>query len=305
MDLKRLWEAPLKVAPAQYFTVMEVDDTEAELARTGGVQAFFSGQAGDSVLQLMTEPLSAIDYAWLRGFDRELGQHLLAAARLSRQSVWGVLRKTVRHGFFHAAYRQADSAFLKRPTLLRAEILDDLTEHDFANPWRRAVSLLPPGKQDHVTGLVSSGYHNFIFRGGTHADYVDPLDSQPVWETMLQIPTYTIQTGGISRGLARVAFADVLPTEIRRRQAKGAGSSFYKTVVRANREFLFDVLREGYLARDGYLDRRKLDAYFRTNDSPRVVSPSQMLNYVAAEVWLQQCAQTNGAMRATRFAQSG
>lgn len=305
MDLKRLWEAPLKVAPAQYFTVMEVDDAEVELARTRGVQAFFSGQAGDSVLQLMTEPLSAIDYAWLRGFNRELGQHMLAAAKLSRQSFWRVLGRTIKHGFLHVPYHQAESAFLNQPTLLRDEILDELNEHDFENAWRRAASLLPPGKQDHITGLAGSGYHNFIFRGGAHADYVDPLDSQPLWETMLQIPTYTILTGGVSRGLARMAFADVLPTEIRRRQAKGAGSSFYKTVVRTNREFLFDVLRDGYLVRDGYLDRRKLDEYFLASNSPGAVSPSQLLNYVAAEVWLQQCAQSNDAIRASRFAQSG
>lgn len=287
MDLSRLWRAPPSINPSMYFTAMEIDDAKLQLVQSLGTQAFLSGQGGDSVLLATVQPFAAIDYAHLHGIGPGLWPHLLASARLSRQSLWGVLAKTVRHGLLHRRYR-APRNFLAVPSLLRTELTAALSEDDFASPLAAAASSLPAGKQNHVTGVHWASYYDFVFCSGRFADDVDPLNAQPVWELMLRLPTYNLLADGLSRGLARRAFADLLPAEIRRRQAKGIGTPFYQQVVRRNRRQLQEWLLDGLLVREGYLDRDKLDRYLASDVRFVTVSAAQLLSYLSAEAWLQQ-----------------
>ncbi len=287
MDLSRLWQAPPSINPSMYFTAMESDDIKLELAKAQGTQAFFSGQAGDSVLLATVQPFPAIDYAHLHGIGLGLWPHLLTTARLSRQSLWGVLGKAIQHGLLHRRYRSPTS-MLDAPNLLPTELTAALTVEDFAGPLDTASSRLPPGKQNHVAGVHWASYYDFVFFSGKYADDIDPLNAQPVWELMLQLPTYTLLADGVSRGLARRAFSDLLPAEIRRRQAKGIGTPFYQQVVRHNRRRLQEWLLDGLLVREGYLDRHKLDQYLAADEPFVSVSAAQVLSYLAAEIRLQQ-----------------
>jgi asparagine synthase (glutamine-hydrolysing) len=289
MDLRRLWHTRPAVRPSAYFTMIESDEAELELIRTHATEAFFSGQGGDSVLLATMQPLPAIDYACLHGLGAGLWQHILATARLSRESVWTVMRKVLAHGLLRRPYLPA-AGVLQRPTLVRDELLGSVTHADFATHLARLAPYgrLPPGKQNHVSGVASPMFYDFVFRSGECAEHIDPLSSQPVWEVMLQIPTYTALCGGISRGLARRAFADLLPAEIRRRQLKGTGSVFYQQVVRGNREYLRENLLDGRLVADGYLDRAKLEACLAAPDPSLAMPAATILSYLAAEIWLQQ-----------------
>ncbi|HEY5755447.1 MAG TPA: asparagine synthase-related protein [Steroidobacter sp.] len=292
--LSRLWRAPASINPSMYFTAMDADDVKLELAESLGTEAFFSGQGGDSVLLATVQPFPAIDYAHLHGIGPGLWPHLLASTRLSRESVWDVLGKAVRHGLLRRSYRPLRS-ILEVPNLLPDELTAELSDEDFAGA-RTAAPTLPAGKQNHVTGVHWASYYDFVFRSGAYADDVDPLNAQPVWELMLQLPTYAILNDGISRGLARRAFADLLPPEIRRRQAKGIGTPFYQQVVRRNRVRLREWLLDGALVREGYLDRDKLHRCLAADEPFVTVSASQILSYLAAEVWLRQWSR--GAVRA-------
>ena len=289
MDLTRLWHAPLKVSPSMYYTSMEMDDAELELSRSHGIEAFFSGQAGDEVLFATQQPLPAIDYAHVHGLTRGLWEQLGATSKLSKESLWSVLGKAVRHGILRRPYA-LPFALLKQPTLVNEELVRKLTSEDFESDLSRWVSrsALPPGKRAHVNGVAGVGYYDFVFDSGNHADHIDPLNSQPVWEVMLQIPTYTALSGGISRGLARKAFADLLPAEIRKRQVKGTGGPFYQHLVRRNRAFLRERLLDGLLVQQGYLDRRRMQECLEAQDPSMAIYAVHILNYLAAEVWLQQ-----------------
>ena len=286
LDLSRMWQAPPSLNPSMYFTAMESDDTQLELVQSLGTQAFFSGQAGDSVLLSTVQPLPAIDYARLHGIGPGLWPHLMATARLSKQSVWGVLGKALWHGLLQRPYR-SPASIMTLPNLLRTELTASLTEEDFASPLPDCTNL-PAGKQNHVAGVQWAAYYDFVFFSGRYADDVDPLNSQPVWELMLQLPTYTILANGVSRGLARRAFADLLPAEIRRRVAKGIGTPFYQQVVRNNRRRLQEWLLDGQLVREGYLDRDRLEQYLAADEPFLTVSAAQILCYLSAEIWLQQ-----------------
>ena len=303
MDLRRLWNTPLTLRPTLYFTAMEVDDAEQELVRTQGTEAFFSGQAGDSVFLATSQPLPALDFAFLHGLRPGIWQHMQDTARLSRESLWTVLGKTVRHGLLRRPYVSPVS-LLQLPTLLRSELAETLTDADFASPLTSldSHSRLPPGKQNHVAGIAGPAYYDFVFGSGAHADHVDPLASQPVWELMLQIPTYTVLTGGVSRGLARTAFADILPAEIRKRQAKGVGGPFYQQVVRRNLDHLRENLLDGELVAQGYLDRHRLDACLSAQEPSMIIPAPIMLSYLAAEIWLQRWTQHQRSQQSPRQA---
>jgi asparagine synthase (glutamine-hydrolysing) len=94
--------------------------------------------------------------------------------------------------------------------------------------------------------------------------------------------------GGISRGLARRAFADVLPREIRTRQVKGGGNPFFQYLVRANMRFLRECLCDGLLVGEGILDREKIAEYLVDEQTFRTIEAPEILLYFTAEVWLQQ-----------------
>lgn len=288
MDLDRLRQVPLGVAPALYFTVMEQDDAALEMIASHGTQAFLSGQAGDSVLLATLQPLGAIDHAYTQGITRDLWRHIVASSALSKDSVWSVLGKAMKHGLLRRPYMEP-IRILDRPSLLSRELLESLRDEDFDSGVARLArqSSLPPGKKNHVRGIASA-YYNFVFDAGEHAGHIDPLNSQPIWELMLSIPTETLLMNGMNRGLARHAFAELLPAEIRRRQAKGTGTLFYQDLVRRNRHLLLQQLESGLLVGEGFLDRHQLTRCLTADEPSLVIAPGIILTYLAAEIWLQQ-----------------
>lgn len=288
MDLDRLRQVPLGVAPSMYFTVMELDDAGLEMIASHGTEAFFSGQAGDAVLLTTLQPFGALDHAYTNGVTRDLWGHIVASSALSRDSIWSVLGKTIKHGLRRRPYVEP-IGILDRPSLLAKQLRDSLRAADFdsgvAHLARR--SSLPPGKKNHVCGIASA-YYNFIFNAGQQADHIDPLNSQPIWELTLGIPTETLLMDGMNRGLARHAFADLLPAEIRRRQSKGTGTLFYQDLVRRNRHRLLEQLESGLLVREGFLDRHKLSSCLTADEPSLTIPPSIVLTYLSAEIWFQQ-----------------
>lgn len=289
LNIARLSDLPPQLNPALYFTTLEMDDAKLEMIRTCGTQAFFSGQAGDSVFLATLQPLAALDYAHLHGLRPGLWRHLVASAGLSRESLWSVLRKTLSHGVLRRRYVSL-MHLIQRPSLLTQEIVTQMAEVERAHHQAQyaATAFLPPGKQMLAQAVASTAYYDYAFHSGKFADHVNPLDAQPIWELALRIPTYTFLLNGTSRGLARHAFRDVLPAEIRKRIAKGSGSPFYQHMVRSQRGLLRDYLLDGQLVRDRYLDRRKLEDCLAADDPSSIVFAPTLLSYLSAEIWLQQ-----------------
>lgn len=299
MDLDRLWHAPVAVSPSGYFSAIEADDAAIQFSREHGIEAFFSGQGGDTVFFTPTQPLPAIDYAYLHGFGRDLWRHAVCTAMLSHESVWRVLWKAISHGILRRPWSSAFSVF-DPPNMLTPQLVQTLSESDFTDLWSElaGASDLPPGKAYHVGAIGGTTFHDCVFHAQRYAEHVDPLNSQPIWEVMLRTPIYTVQCGGVSRGLARRAFADVLPTEIRKREAKATGSLFYQQLIRRNRNFLREHLLDGRLVKEGYLDRSKLEAVLSAEDPFITVGAMEVMSYLSAEVWLQQWAALRRKSRA-------
>jgi asparagine synthase (glutamine-hydrolysing) len=287
-DWRKLWEAPLKARPTVYFGAMQLDEVDIRLVHGRGIQAFFSGKGGDEAFLATRQPVSAVDYAYLHGV-RGAAPHLIAASRLSGDSIWNVALKATKHGLLGRRSRNRPE-FLRAPTLLRDDLTEQLTTDDFDGPLvhRVARAPIPPGKRNHLLSIGALGYHHYVFRGGLHTDYVDPFTSQPIWELALQLPTYSLLAGGTSRGLVRRAFGDVLPAEIRSRQTKGSGTFETQQLLRKNRSLWCEQLVDGMLVKEGYVDPRKLADHVASEDPFLIVNAYHLVTLLTAEIWLQQ-----------------
>jgi asparagine synthase (glutamine-hydrolysing) len=287
-DLKQAWRCPLAVLPSRFIFCIDQDTAEIDVARSVQADAVFNGQAGDTVFYTTFQTLGAIDYAYLHPLGRKLRSEISNACKLSRESLWLVLRDVLNYGLLRTAKPDIFDP-LTAPQLLRSEVLGAITAESMEHPWASAKGRLPPGKRAHVAGLASSGlfYHD-VFNRESLAESVFPLTSQPVVELCMRIPTYVLLAGGVSRGLARLAFADSLPDEIRRRTVKGYSFNFYQHVLQSHMDFVREMLIDGALVEEGLLDRRKVEQYLVEGQRFLTVSAPLILDYMAAESWLRQ-----------------
>lgn len=287
LDFSRIYDAPLAPRPSAYTFLLDEDDTECEVAASIGATACFAGQGGDSVFYATFRAIGALDYAFTHRIRSGLIRHILLTATLSRESVPHVFAKVVKHGLLRI---QLPSPFdsMKRPHLVTDEAATGIPSNYFHHPWVEAAPQLCPGKRNHVLGITNSLLYHNVYRRERIAPSVHPLASQPVVETCLRIPTYVLLADGISRGLARRAFRDLLPPDVIARTAKGSGLAFYQNVVRRNMTSIRDHLLNGILVQKNLLDRSKLDSYLTDEQLFLTVQPEQILDYVACEAWLGQ-----------------
>jgi asparagine synthase (glutamine-hydrolysing) len=291
-NFKKLWRTPLSVNPAScYGLAMDIDDIETEFATACNARACFTGVGGDEVFLSTMQPIAAIDYAYTQGLRLDLWQHAVAAARLSRSSVWQVLGEAFRYGFIRGDRSDDDfRSSLNRPQFLNKEFMDQFSVNDFVNYWTSSASHLPPGKIDHISGIAYGPRFQSTYLA-KQLDQVDVLNGQPIWELLLQIPTYTLLTGGISRGLARLAFADTLPPEILKRSLiKGDAGPFIRQLIRENLSLFREILSGGLLAQEGILNRRTLDEFLSANEARWSDQIVELPYLASAEIWLQQWA---------------
>lgn len=290
IDLRRAADAPIALTPTGFIGTMDLDDANTRTVQECGADSFFSGLGGDTVFYCTFQSLGAVDYARLHGLGSGFMKEVVNACSLSRESAWRVLTKSVRFGLLRQRMPRAIDV-LKLPHLLTENSANSVTAKDVNHPWATAADRLPPGKRNQVIGLGHSAlFYHHEYRRERYAAAVNPLCAQPVVELCLRIPTYTLLAGGASRGLARLAFADLLPPEILRRTSKGTGAAFYQRLARVNMPFIRNTLLNGTLVSNGILDAKKLQSYLVEGQQFTTVNSIQILHYVATEAWINQWA---------------
>lgn len=286
--IERLWNAPLGPRPSNYVLMLDADQVEMEVAIQSETSVCFTGEAGDTVFYNTRQPLGAMDYAYLHPLGSQLFHHIAAAATLSGESIAGVSAKVLRHGFLRVQLPSLMDP-LKQPHLMSDQVVRSVLTDHLDHTWSVRSPNLCPGKRNHVLGVaLSVPSYQHVFHAERIATAVHPLAAQPVVETCLRIPTYVLLADGVSRGLARRAFEDLLPSQIVRRTVKGYAVPFWQRVVRHNNQFIRDCLLDGILVREGLLDRTKLERYL-TEDQPFLtVQAGQILVYLEYEAWMSQ-----------------
>jgi asparagine synthase (glutamine-hydrolysing) len=288
LNFSQLDLAPLAPRPSGYAFLLDQDDAECEYASATRAGACFTGQGGDSVFFATLRAIGAVDYAFLHPFGPHIIRELLSTVHLSRESFAHVIRKVIRYGYLRTS-RPPPYDPMNRPHLLRDEAADGISTAYFNRTGVRSAPRLCPGKRDHIDGILDSvpQYHN-IYHRERIAPSIHPFASQPVVETCLRIPTYVLLSGGVSRGLVRHAFRDMIPQEVFRRMTKGSGSWFYQQTVKHSMDNIRERLLGGRLVGGNLLDRDKVEAYLIDDQPFLTVQPAQILDYIACESWLTQ-----------------
>ncbi len=116
---------------------------------------------------------------------------------------------------------------------------------------------------------------------------ISPLLSQPLVELCLRIPSYTHFHEGRDRGLARRAFADAVPTPILARTWKDRVPGFPEEILRVNLPHIREMLLEGILVRERYLDRAALETALTGAALEATASVGEILDHMLVEAWLR------------------
>ena len=286
----------LRHSPRPWFYLYELQHArfEASLAAKHGAAAMFTGAGGDSVFYQARGDLALCDFVLDHGLGRGLLATAVDAARVSRQSIWPLLWKAVRHRIWAPKWDPIAMAKpFGRTIVTPAVVAMAKRDRRLSHPWltpENAVGV-PPGILWHVLSLsMPPAYYSSFQRSG-YPERILPLLGQPLVELCLRIPTYHLIRGGHDRALARRAFAGDLPRQIVRRYAKGRADQNMRNILDANLPFVRELLLDGLLVRRGLLDRANLELYLSRQYSPADFQYNEILHeHVSTEAWLRKWA---------------
>ncbi|MGH8260446.1 MAG: asparagine synthase-related protein, partial [Steroidobacteraceae bacterium] len=249
--LEPVLRATRTARPYFYLYALEHGRFEAALAASLGATALFSGAGGDALFYRNRAALAAADAMHRHGVGRQMFRAALDAATIERTSVWSVLADALHNRLRHDTWSRVAG--------------DGAPAH----PWLREARRSPPGKVWQVRSIGAPLPYYDPLGQPDDAESVQPLLQQPVIETCVRIPTPTLVSGGWDRAIARRAFLHDLPPEIVRRRGKGASTATALRLFESNLPFLRDLLLDGWLVREGLLQRRALEAALTTGATLR------------------------------------
>jgi asparagine synthase (glutamine-hydrolysing) len=283
--------ASVSARPQPYLARLEQMATELQHSSALGATAIFGGNCGDEVFMKPYPGFCAVDYVHRHGVDRGLLDVLLHASELSGISVWVALAQALRqrilpHRWDVTAFAGHYHAMINPEVLIE---LDKATRVDAS--WCRRGSGLPIGKQAHLHFMIYPEIDYRPLQEPGEPDHISPLGSQPLVELCARIPTYILSRRGWDRAVAREAFATDLPVELIRRRSKGGVGEFAYDVIRRNLSFTRDLLLQGSLMQEGFLDRRKVEEALSGRTSGVLKGLSKVFLYLTIEMWLTICKQ--------------
>lgn len=284
--LDRLLGAPLTANPAlSAFSFLH--DYTLSLIAEYSIDTFTSGHGGDQIFYQFAMHVVVADYLRQNGLHPRFLSIALDTARLTRKSIWSVLRASLAHGALNHPF-DAYAEVIAKSTFLSVDAMMSVNDAYQMHPWIQNASGLPPGKMMHVCGVVDLQSANApsLFNEVLNAPLL--FASQPIVETCLRVPTYVLTNGGIDRSLVRRAFSRELPREIVGRQTKGDTTRYFVDVARANLPFIRELLLDGRMVQERLLDRTRLERLLKSDYLllPSDVSP--LLNCVVVEAWLRR-----------------
>jgi asparagine synthase (glutamine-hydrolysing) len=181
-----------------------------------------------------------------------------------------------------------------RQSLLKGSALTPKATYDaalrasgFPHPWFRDMNPVPWGTIWRLGNLMRTPqfYDPFCDPGEPAPVSIAPLYAQPVVELALRIPIFMHFHAGHDRGLARLAFYNDIPDEIRNRRWKDRAPGAFEEVTFHNREFICETLLDGNLAKEGVIDRAAVEDVLRGNLSKRQFFIGELYTYLDMEIW--------------------
>lgn len=260
-------------------------------------RATFTGQGGDHLFLETRSPLMFADHVLRCGLGGLTAGELMNAARLSGQSIWQVLRHTL-PALLQGEENRRDvlAGIGGRETRISRHAHAHLDPADLLPVWAREPEGTPPAKFRQIVSLVHMAQiRNALPPAGT-APLTHPLISQPLIELCLRTPADVLCTGGVPRGLARLAMKDLIPEIVRLRRSKGDASRFFIAQLGANQALLAETLRGGELVTGGYADPDDIEACLAPHNYRTQTFGRMILVYYVIECWLRRWKAELGAV---------
>ena len=278
--------------PTNYPYFLEHSRLDAQLAAEHGAQAVVIGYGGDQLFYQDRAQWAPGDFLHRRGPRPGVLRVALDAAQMDQLSVWRVLGEAASGYLGHHRWSVLQEAGRMRPLIVPAVVAEARRSAGFLHPLLRHPRGAPSGKLWHAHQI--SQPFDFYDPLGREADAerISPLCSQPLMELCLRIPTYVLTQGGWDRAVARRAFYDDLPPEVRNRRHKGGIEEHLRCTIEHNRGFLRELLLDGALVREGVVDRARLEEVL-SGRATRIASGSgEVLEYAGIEAWLRRWGST-------------
>ncbi len=273
--------------PTNYMYYLEHSRAEAAHAAECGAQAVFIGYGGDQLFYQECAQWAAGDFLHRRSLRRGWGRVLLDSARMDQVSVWRALAVTLGAFVARRRWTPAQEAGRGRSLMSRAAVIEAIRAKDCLHPLLRPRRGTPGGKLFHAHQIVAPFDFYDPLGAPAQPGRVAPLLSQPLMELCLRIPTDVLTTGGWDRAIARRAFYEELPPEIRNRRHKGGMEAQLRRTVERNRELLRELLWQGRLVREGLLDPGPLDLALSGRAQIETES-AELLEYAGVEAWVRR-----------------
>lgn len=290
-DLRNILDAPRLARPARQIIGIQANRLIAGVCEEVEADAVVAGHGGDTLfLQRSLASNLAADCLRVKGPGADVLRIAYDQATLEQRSVWAVLGETAGdvirpRGWRPYAFLDDVSPNAPRPLAPIAE--SGLPSSYWMHPWIDSAVRLPPGKRDQVLSFIGL-YNYFVLYGyGVTLDAINPYQSQPIIELALRIPTYQFVRGGRDRALQRAAFGSLIPERIARRTGKGLINHQLLVAVARNASFLRELVLDGDIVRQDWIDRQAAEALFSEEQLLRGSGLMSALGLVSAEAWLQ------------------
>ena len=292
-DLTQLMRLESNAIPWTYILYVRHSVHEGRFAAATSADAIFSGTAGDQIFFHGPAVLAAADYLRRRGCFVGFISYSLNVARRNKLSLWSVLATAARDRFSTPRYDSRQDVESPNRLTTRQAFEEADGRPDIRHYWMPFASGVPRGKLLHVMMTDCPQDLRDPFGAANYPERVHPLNSQPLIETCLRIPTDVLTHAGYSRAAARHAFADDLPAAVLSRTSKGYIDSLNAQLLERNLAWVRELLLDGQLVAHGLIDRRKLEALL-TREQIRL-SPAAgevLCEHLSYEAWLHNWAAT-------------
>ncbi len=266
--------------PVGAYFIQGIEHAHHDLQRSGPIDAFFAGNAGDGVFcslrsaapladRVIAEGLGWATARTLRDVSDLTGADALTVIRMARQRI-----------------ERSKKRFIPQRDILGLDVrmTEQLSPAASLHPWLAVPPPYLPGKLGHIAMITRSHKSIEFYARGERPPQISPLLSQPIVEACLEIPTWQWVTEGRDRAITRMAMTGILPDPLLRRTTKGGPDGFMHLLYRAKWRDLLDYLRDGLLVSHQVIDPAFLNTAFDPSAHGRPVA-GRLLTFAAAESW--------------------
>ncbi|MCH8686620.1 asparagine synthase-related protein [Pedomonas mirosovicensis] len=282
-----LWEFPLSGTPFGELLSAFRAPMEYPVIQSCGAQAVFDGEPGDAIF-VRGNFNFARDYLFDKGVDLRFLQVAAWAARRNKRSIYAIMKDAI-----VGRREPPGSALVENLRLTESPLM---SEQKFAETLRdrritetiAALEGLAPAKLVHAFQLNSAPENFATSVSGERYISFSPLCSQPIYELCLRIPIYDLIWKGWDRGLARLAFADVLPNEILVREQKGGVVHTLNEVFADNLDLFRECFSDSLLVKHGVLDPKRVALGLAGETGQGFFARQSLLITIATEIWARR-----------------